>query len=210
MKIVISTRNKNKFKEISRILKGPQIELASLDNFTDLPLVVEDRDSFADNAAKKALTIAKIVNNLTVADDSGLMVDALSGEPGVYSARFSGQNATYASNNKKLLELLKDVPFNKRTAQFVCCVAIADARGVISIVRGTYEGIISTELKGENGFGYDPLFIAPDFQQTFAQLSAEVKNRISHRAKAFIKAKKIILDYISQRRGGGLPAREYR
>ena len=119
----------NKFKEISRILEDADIKVLSLDEFSDIPEVAEDGDTFADNAAKKAIIIARITKRLTVADDSGLEVFALDGKPGVYSARYSGEGATYQSNNEKLLDELKDIPMDKRGARFVCCVAIADEDG---------------------------------------------------------------------------------
>jgi XTP/dITP diphosphohydrolase len=196
MEIVVSTRNKNKFREISAMLKSSSLTALNLDNFSGIPEVEEDGATFRDNACKKALTVARLTMRLTVADDSGLAVDALDGAPGVYSARFSGKQATYASNNAKLLKLLRDVPRKKRTARFICCVAVADAGGIVAVVEGVYRGIITEEEKGRNGFGYDPVFYSPALKKTFAQLSQAHKNRISHRAKAFKKAKTVLTRYL--------------
>ncbi len=199
MEIIVSTRNEHKFKEIRKILKDSKIKALSLKDFPGAPEVKEDGRTFADNACKKALKIAQITKRLTVADDSGLEVYALDNAPGVYSARFSGKGATYESNNKKLLRLLKDVPKSERKARFVCCVAVADAKGIVGVVEGICRGTITCEEKGKKGFGYDPLFLCNGYNKTFAQLSPSVKNKISHRAKAFAKAKKIILKYIEKK-----------
>lgn len=198
MEVVISTRNREKLNEIKRILNSAKIEAIGIEQFKNIPKVVEDGSTFADNAAKKALKIAKITKRLTLADDSGLEVEALNGAPGVYSARFSGKGADYRSNNRKLLMMLKGVPFRKRKARFVCSVAIADAKGIIAVVEGICRGVITTEEKGKKGFGYDPLFICNGYKKTFAELTPSLKNRISHRGKAFAKAKQIILKYIKK------------
>lgn len=200
MEVIVSTRNKNKFAEISRILSDAKIKAVSLEDFPDAPKrIKEDGETFADNACIKALKIAKSLKKLTVADDSGLEVDALNKAPGVYSARFSGAGATYESNNKKLLKQLAALPNKKqRKARFVCAVAIADAKGIVAVVEGICRGHITLEGKGSKGFGYDPVFEVPAYKKTFAQLSPEVKNQISHRAKAFAKAKKVILKYINK------------
>ncbi|MCG2713146.1 MAG: RdgB/HAM1 family non-canonical purine NTP pyrophosphatase [Candidatus Omnitrophica bacterium] len=199
MEVVVSTRNEHKFKEISKILKDAKIKALNLNSFPGIPKVKEDGKTFADNACKKALKIAGITKRLTVADDSGLEVYALNNAPGIYSARFSGRGADYASNNKKLLRLLKKVPANKRGARFVCCAAVADAKGIIGVVEGICKGIIAFEEKGKKGFGYDPLFVSKVYNKTFAQLNSSLKNKISHRAKAFAKAKKLILHYIEKK-----------
>lgn len=198
MEVVVSTRNKNKFREISKILSDSKIKAVSLNEFPRLPKVKENGETFAENACKKALKIARITKRLTIADDSGLEVDMLHGAPGVYSARFSGVRATDQSNNKKLLKMLEGIPMQKRRAKFVCCVAIADANGLVDVLKGMCRGKIAKEQKGKNGFGYDSLFIAVKFKKTFAELSPKVKNKISHRAKAFSKAKKVILKYIKK------------
>lgn len=200
MDIIVSTRNENKFNEISKILSDAKINAISLEKFPRAPKKIkEDGDTFADNACIKALKIAGSTKRLTVADDSGLEVYALNNAPGVYSARFSGKGATYETNNKKLLELLNGVPKTKRKARFVCCVAVADKEGIIGVVKGICQGTIAFSEKGKKGFGYDPLFICNEYNKTFAQLSPVIKNQISHRAKAFAKAKKIILRYIDKK-----------
>ena len=196
MEVVVSTKNKDKFREISAILKHSGIKTLRLESFEGIPEVVEDGSTFKDNACKKALTIARITNRLTVADDSGLEVAALNGAPGVYSARFSGKGATYQSNNDKLLKMLKDVPKKQRKAKFICCVAVADAHGIVDVVFGQCRGIISDSAKGRNGFGYDPVFIYPKLNKTFAQISSSLKNSISHRSQAFNRAKKVVLRYL--------------
>ncbi|MCP4649111.1 MAG: XTP/dITP diphosphatase [PVC group bacterium] len=198
MEVVVSTRNKDKFREISEILEDSSIKTVSLEDFPDAPMVEEDGDTFADNAAKKALVLARFTKRFTVADDSGLEVDYLNGAPGVYSARFSGVGATYQSNNEKLLQSLEGVSEEQRKARFVCCVAIADEHGIVGIVEGESRGIIDTQQRGDNGFGYDPLFISFDYNRTFAELDPSEKNKISHRAKAFAKAKDVILKYIKE------------
>lgn len=200
MEVVVATRNKHKFREISQILKDSNIEAESLENFPAAPEVVEDGKTFLDNAKKKALTIARFTRRLTVADDSGLVVEFLNGAPGVYSARFAGENAGDEENNEKLLGLLKGVSWKKRKAQFVCYVAIADTKGIIGVVNGAHCGYISLKPAGKNGFGYDPLFFSPKMKKIFAQLSPALKNKVSHRAIAFNKAKKVILTYIKSRK----------
>lgn len=197
MEIVVSTRNKDKFREISRILKDHRISPLSLENFPRAPKnIKEDGKTFSENACKKALKVAYSTKYLTVADDSGLEVEFLNGAPGIFSARFAGKDATYNSNNEKLLKLLKDVPDAKRRAKFICCVAIADKDGIVDIVEGKYSGCIGLKAKGTRGFGYDPIFYCPRLGKTFAQLNPDLKNKVSHRAKAFAKAKKVIINYI--------------
>lgn len=198
MEVVVATRNKDKFKEISEILKNSKIKNISLNCFPEAPEVEEDGKTFKENAIKKAVVIARFTKRLTVADDSGLEVEALDGAPGVYSARFAGEKARYQDNNEKLLKLLKDIPLKKRKAKFVCCVAIADAKSIIGVVEGVCRGFIGEKPKGKNGFGYDPIFVVSKRNKTFAELSPEVKNKISHRSKAFAKAKKIIIRYIEE------------
>ncbi len=200
MEVIVSTRNINKFKEISKILSDAKIKAVSLDKFPKAPKKIkEDGETFEDNACIKALKIANSTQKLTVADDSGLEVMAIDGAPGVYSARFSGRGATYDSNNNKLLKDIKHLKYKKdRKARFVCAVAIADASGIIAIVKGICNGYITQQLKGSKGFGYDPLFEVSGYKKTFAELNPKLKNQISHRAKAFAKAKKVILKHISK------------
>lgn len=194
MDVVIATKNQNKIEEIKQILKDTEFRVISSNELKDLPDVVEDGLTFEENARKKALSIAKLTGRLTLADDSGLEVDALNKRPGVYSARYAGEDATPQENNKKLLKELKNVPVKKRTARFVCVIAIARPSGKVSIAEGKCEGMIAKELRGQEGFGYDPLFIIPEHNKTFAELGSDVKNQISHRAIALKKATEILTD----------------
>jgi XTP/dITP diphosphohydrolase len=190
--IVIATRNKDKIKEIKKILKGLGIKILSLDNFKDIPKVIEDGKTFEENASKKARIISKYTHHLTIADDSGLEVDVLNGRPGVKSARFAGRKQNYSRNNKKLLKLMKGIPTARRKAKFVCVISIAKDGKVLDVVRGVCRGRIGFKSRGRAGFGYDPVFISPKYDRTFAELGTEIKNKISHRYQALKKAKKVI------------------
>ena len=158
---------------------------------------MEDGKTLEENAVKKAVQVSKFLKKFAVADDSGLEVDFLNGDPGVYSARFSGKGATYKSNNEKLLRLLKDVPIAKRKACFKCVIAIADKGRIVGVAEGKCRGKIGFESKGDNGFGYDPIFIPNGFKKTFAQMGALGKNKISHRSIALKKAKSVISNHLS-------------
>lgn len=190
-KIVLATRNLHKVQEIRHILKGMPFELLSLDAFKNIPEVVEDGKTFFDNALKKAKTIYEVTGLPALADDSGLEVDFLNGDPGVYSSRFAGEDATDQKNNEKLLGLLKDVPKEKRGAQFRC-VAVYYNGSVQHKAEGICRGEILTRCHGDGGFGYDPMFYIPQFDQTLAQVSEEAKNSISHRGKAFREMAEIL------------------
>ncbi len=192
-RLVIATKNKKKKKELRKLLKGLNIKVLSLSDLRiHIPHVVEDGRTFRQNAVKKALTFSRYIKELILADDSGLMVDALDGKPGVRSARFAHTKAKDEENNAKLLKLMKNVPLKKRGATFVSVVAIAENGNLIGTRRGECKGSIGFELKGKNGFGYDPLFTPRGRNRTFAQFSPSFKNRISHRAKAIKRAKSII------------------
>lgn len=183
--IVLATGNKGKVKELSQLLADQQITIIPQSDF-NVPDVSETGTTFIENAIIKARHAAKITGLPAIADDSGLAVDALGGAPGIYSARFSGENATDASNNEKLLTELANVPKQERTARFHCVLTYlrhADDPTPI-ICHGVWEGEILTAPQGEQGFGYDPLFWLTDLQQTSAQLSRDLKNKISHRGKA--------------------------
>lgn len=193
MKLFIATSNLNKVEEMKKILSDFDIEILSKEDVGALPEVEEDRGTFAGNALKKAKTIQQEVELPTIADDSGLSVEALDGKPGVYSARFAGTDATDQENNRKLLGLLSGIEDNRRRAHFICVMAFIDEDGNEEIVEGKCHGEIGFEPRGENGFGYDPLFIPDGYQQTFAQLNSEVKNDISHRAKALKKLRKVLV-----------------
>jgi XTP/dITP diphosphohydrolase len=191
MKLVVATNNLNKVKEIAVILKRQNYEILSLRDFPGVPVVIEDGSSFEENAVKKASIIAEHTGLLTLADDSGLEVDALNGEPGVKSARFAGENATDEDRNHKLLNLLKDVPESRRSARFKCAMALSTPQGDTKVVLGVCEGSIAFEPRGNTGFGYDPVFFVPCYGKTFAELGPDIKNRISHRAIAIQKIKKL-------------------
>ena len=192
LEIVISSRNKEKKRELETLLKGLKIKVLDLNDFPGAPKVKETGDTFEANARLKAAKIAKYTGRLTLADDSGLVVEALGGMPGVRSARFAGDGATYEENNFKLLKYLEGVPANKRNAKFLSVAALADPKGVIAAVKGECSGRITLAPKGKNGFGYDPVFYSPRFKKTFAELSASQKNSISHRGRALKKARTII------------------
>ncbi|MFH0947942.1 MAG: RdgB/HAM1 family non-canonical purine NTP pyrophosphatase [Elusimicrobiota bacterium] len=189
-KIVLATQNKDKIKEIKKIL-GKNFKFVPI-NRDKFPEIIEDGKTLEENAIKKAQAIFKIAKITTLSDDSGLEVKMLEGKPGVYSARFAGKNCTYADNNKKLLKLLSNVPYKKRKARFRTVVAIIFPNGKIKTVEGVVSGYITTESKGFNGFGYDPVFYYPKLKKTYAQITTVQKNGISHRAIAFKKAKRII------------------
>jgi XTP/dITP diphosphohydrolase len=194
-KIILATRNQHKFAEIREILKELPIELVSLDNYPQIPDIEETGSTFVENAVLKAHTIFELTQEWSIADDSGLEVFALNGSPGIYSARFAGDQHDYHENNQKLLKVLHKVPAQQRKAQFRCVAAIIGP-GYKEIMEGIVHGKIISELRGNNGFGYDPLFIPEGYDKTFAELSEETKNQISHRALAFEKVKKVLTSII--------------
>lgn len=188
MKIVLATHNLHKVQELKALLEGEPIEVLSLEDIPDLPDVEETGVTFTENALKKAREICEVTGLPALADDSGLEVDLLNGAPGVYSARFSGPQATHEENNRKLLELLQDHPDpQERTARFKSVIALVMPDGREQVVEGCAEGFILTELRGQEGFGYDPLFYVPEYDGTFAELPLATKNQISHRGRAFVK-----------------------
>ena len=195
--LVVATRNKNKLREIMDLLADLDFNVLSVGDFVDIPEIKEDGSTFEENARKKAFQIAQITKRLTLADDSGLEIDYLGGKPGIYSARFAGENATDADRNKKVLALLKDVQQSERKAQFRCAIAIASPGARMEVVIGACAGEIASEPRGDEGFGYDPIFIVPEYGKTFAELGVEKKNRISHRAMALKKAKDLLRAYQS-------------
>jgi XTP/dITP diphosphohydrolase len=190
--VVVATRNKDKAREIKRILKGLGVKVLALDAFRNIPKVIEDKKTFRGNASKKARIVSRYTKRLTIADDSGLEVDALGGRPGVKSARFAGKEQDYGKNNAKLLRLLERIPSSKRKARFVCVISIAKGGRVLDVVEGTCSGRIAFKSKGKTGFGYDPVFISPKYGRTFAELGPRLKNKISHRYRALKKAKRAI------------------
>lgn len=186
--IVLATRNKGKIKEIIELFSGFDINIKSLNDFGPIPHVIEDGETFEDNAYKKASFTAKVLGLPAIADDSGLVVEALGGAPGVYSARYSGENATDEENNNKLLKELDGQ--SNRKAHFETAVIIAVPRGPALTYIGKVEGEILEKPAGEDGFGYDPLFYYPSIGKTFAQMTSGEKNSISHRGKAIKELQK--------------------
>ena len=184
--MVLGSRNQKKIGEIAELFDPYGIELVGVSEFPDAPDVVEDGDSFAANAAKKATEVARQLNRWVIAEDSGLCVDALGGAPGIHSARYAGEQGADAANNQKLLQELANVPLEKRTAYYVCYAVLSDPDGQVRLsAAGRCGGLILTEFHGQHGFGYDPLFLIREYHQTFGQLASAVKRHISHRARAF-------------------------
>ena len=201
-KLILASNNAKKVKEIKEILEGLPIEVKSLkDEGIDID-VVEDGKTFEENAKKKAKEIYEFLLSkgkkdfIVLADDSGLEVDYLNGEPGIYSARYSGEHGNDDKNNEKLLENLEGVPKEKRGAQFVCQLSLFTDKGEDYTVRGEVRGFIIESIQGKGGFGYDPLFFYEPFNKTFGELEAEEKNKISHRGIALIKLKDTLIDLI--------------
>jgi XTP/dITP diphosphohydrolase len=190
--LVVATRNKKKLAEILELLSDLSFNVLSIDDFPGIPEIMEDGNTFEDNAKKKAVQIAQFTKYLTLADDSGLEIDYLDGQPGVHSARFAGENATDADRNRKILNLMKDASSGERKARFRCAIAIASPDGYLEIVTGKCEGEIALKPRGNQGFGYDPIFIVPEYEKTFAELGTQKKNQISHRALALKKAKDLL------------------
>jgi XTP/dITP diphosphohydrolase len=183
-RIVIGTYNQKKKEEMRSILNGELFTLLDLEDFENPPDIVEDGVTFKENATKKAIELAMFCKMCVVADDSGLEVDALDKRPGVFSSRYCGVDASDSEKYIKILEELEGVPTEKRTARFKCAIAFARPEELQFVVEASCEGFINTEPCGKNGFGYDPIFYIPKYKQTMAELGADVKNRISHRALA--------------------------
>lgn len=204
--ILLASTNPGKLAELSKLLGSvnEQVEWLSLKNFTKIPEVIEDGDTFAKNARKKALGYASATGLWTVADDSGLLIDALNGQPGVYSARYAADECPSTNrqdidtaNYMKVLAELKHTPNKERTARFMCCLCLASPGKVLLETEGTVEGVINSAPLGENGFGYDPIFYIPSLDKTAAQLDNEQKNRISHRGNAIGKLKPLLEELIT-------------
>ena len=194
MKLLVATGNQGKLKEIRKLLDDSAIEIVGLDQLTNPPEVIEDGATFSTNAQKKALEMARFSGYLTLADDSGLVVDALNGAPGVYSARYAGEQGDDAANNAKLLQEMSGVADTDRQAAFHCVVALAWPDGRCETYSGQISGLILREERGTDGFGYDPLFLVPEYGKTTAELSLEIKNRISHRGTALRKVIPLLLE----------------
>lgn len=188
MDIILATTNAHKIREIRALMKPiKQLDIFSLLDFPDYSPPNEIGATFEENAIAKAIHAANTLSKWTVADDSGLIVPALGGVPGVFSARYAGENATDRDNRKKLLKEMEELDGIRRSAYFECCIALASPEGLKKCVRGFCEGLISKEERGRHGFGYDPIFLKHDYNLTFGELDESIKNQISHRAKAFQK-----------------------
>jgi XTP/dITP diphosphohydrolase len=191
--LVVGTRNRKKREELLEILGGEGIELRDLTQYPDAPEVEEDGDTFEANARKKAVTLARHLHQWVLGEDSGLVVPALSGRPGVYSARYAGKQGDDAANNARLLAELDPLPDDSRAAHYVCTAALADPAGEVrAVVEGRCHGVIVREARGTGGFGYDPLFLIPEYHQTFGELSARVKHALSHRGRAMAQLRPIL------------------
>jgi XTP/dITP diphosphohydrolase len=187
LELVIATRNRKKLEEIQRILNGLDVVLYTLDDFPGCPEVEEDADTFEGNAIKKAKTVAEYTKKAAFADDSGLEVYALGGAPGVYSARYAGKETNDKKNLEKILREMENVEEDKRGGRFVCVIALAFPSGKVETFEGHAEGSIGREPKGFNGFGYDPVFYPKDYGRTFAEMTGEEKDGLSHRGMALKK-----------------------
>lgn len=189
-KVVLASNNQHKLEEMKIILSdfGYSVLSMSEAGLTDFE-IIEDGSTFEENSMIKAKAVMAQLGEITIADDSGLMVDYLDGDPGIYSARYAGEDVSYADNNKKLLSVLEDVPFLERKARFVSVITMLFPSGEEIVTRGEIEGNISLQESGENGFGYDPLFYIPELKKTFAELTSDQKNEMSHRARALKQLK---------------------
>lgn len=197
MTFVIATRNKKKAEEMQRILEGLPVKLLTMLDYPDCPEVEEDADTFAGNAVKKALVVADYTAAPAIADDSGLEVYALGNAPGVFSARYAGADADDSRNLDKLLSEMEDVEEGSRGARFVCCIALAFPEGGVEVFEGHVEGSIGRHPKGSNGFGYDPVFYPKGYDRTFAEMSAEEKDHLSHRGMALKKLRDYLAAHIT-------------
>jgi XTP/dITP diphosphohydrolase len=199
VEVVIATRNAGKLREIQEILALLGLKVLSLRDFPEIPEILEDGQTFQENAVKKAAAVAHQTGRVAIADDSGLAVDALQGRPGVFSSRYAGENATDADRYRKLLKEMADVPEGKRGAAFICTVAVASPSGKVGVVEGECRGEIALAPKGSHGFGYDPVFYFPEAGKTMAELEPEVKNRFSHRARALEKLKQVLPKFLKNK-----------
>jgi XTP/dITP diphosphohydrolase len=205
--LILGSRNRHKCREMAELLAPPwepnpwlaRLEIRSVDDFDAAPEVLEDADSFAGNARKKAGELARALSTWVLADDSGLTVEALDGAPGILSARYAGEPTDDQANNRKLLEALADQPDDRRAAAFRCALALADPTGSIRLeTGGACRGRVTREVRGPGGFGYDPLFLIPEYHKTFGELSPLVKHQLSHRARAFASLRPALIRMIAQ------------
>jgi XTP/dITP diphosphohydrolase len=191
-KLVLATGNKNKITELNKLLTGLPFVIETIDNYPGLVMPEEDQPTFAGNAAKKAEVVSSFSGEMALADDSGLEVDALGGRPGIYSARYAGEEGNYIANNRLLLKELSGLPPIQRAARFVCAIAIVIPGDQTYIIEESCPGLIAEELKGDGGFGYDPLFIYEPAGRTFAEMGAAEKNKISHRGRALKRVRELL------------------
>ncbi|WP_100408209.1 XTP/dITP diphosphatase [Bacillus solitudinis] len=185
--IIIATKNIGKVNEFVQLFSEFNVKVRSLLDYPEIPDIIEDGQTFADNAVKKAETISQVFGQTVIADDSGLIVDALDGRPGVYSARYAGGEKNDVANNEKVLKELIDIPDSDRNARFFCAIAVANPLIKTKVFEGICEGYITREARGDNGFGYDPIMFLPEIGKTMAELSSEEKNKLSHRSAALRK-----------------------
>jgi XTP/dITP diphosphohydrolase len=195
--IVVATRNLGKLKELAAILASPSARFLSLKEFPKIPEIVEDGKTFSENALLKAKTVARLTGRVAVADDSGLTVDALGGRPGIFSSRYAGEHASDEDRYRKLLKEMESIPEGKRGGAFVCAAAVASPSGIADVVEAEWRGAITFAPRGANGFGYDPVFFIPGENKTVAELTPDLKNRISHRAHAFEMLKRVLPRYLA-------------
>ena len=196
MKLVLATQNRDKIREIRHLIEDLPVTIMTFEDFPDFPDIEETGKTLEENAILKASGIALYTGCAVLADDSGLEVDALDGAPGVYSSRFAGPGCTYDDNNRKLLKELEGVPKEKRTARFRAVIAVAWDAEKVETVEGRAEGVITVEKAGGDGFGYDPVFFYPPAGKTFAEMTLEEKNKVSHRGKALVKAVKLLVAHL--------------
>jgi XTP/dITP diphosphohydrolase len=201
LRIVLSSGNPDKLREIAEILSAKWLEIVPLSDFPGAPDPKEGKDSLKENALMKARLARDFTGLPSIGDDTGLEVDILDGKPGVLSSRYSGENATYSDNVKKLLEVLQSIPKEQRTARFRCAVALASPGGNEKIFKGQCQGHIAFEPRGQNGFGYDPIFVPEGKKSSFAQLSPVIKNRLSHRGRALRSLKRHLRKMYLESRG---------
>jgi XTP/dITP diphosphohydrolase len=203
MQLVLATRNKDKIREIKHLLEDLPITILIFSDFLDFPEIDETGETLEENAILKAKGIAEFTGYAALADDSGLEVDALGGAPGVYSSRFAGPGCTYDDNNRKLLQDLQGIPEDRRAAHFRTVIAIAWNAGEIETVEGRVDGIIKTQKIGQSGFGYDPVFYYPPAKKTFAEMSLDEKNSLSHRGKALMQARDLLMTHFNLMKDSG-------
>lgn len=196
MKLLIATRNPGKLREIQELLGSLPGEVVSLADYPKIPEQEETGASYTENAAMKARAASEATGLWALADDSGLEVEALGGEPGVRSKRYEGEETPFPAKMTKILEKLQGIRGKKRKATFRCVAAVANPIASVTVCQGECEGVIAEEMRGENGFGYDPIFFYPPLGKTFGELTPEEKNRVSHRAKALAKAKNVLLEFL--------------